>query len=313
MKQSESIFVDREFLREIDKFVKKGKIKLIDDKYTYSTKNIQLPLHFDIEDIFLNDGDGKTKLPSAFCREKREQIASIRNGEFLKRPKKFFYNKHNEFMHLNDFLEFYDKFMEKRKVEIEKLHYKRKFTNEVQRIKKIKTEKFMETERIKLGGIVSPEEMRKLENKLKMFEDGLNYAINNMNYKQAERMLRKLNTLPQPPLKISLGYRTRLYKIKTAGNLDRALSHILEEREKAGKLGELGVPPPEEIKSVLASKGSNYGDYVKRTMQSKIKSAISEIDDVLANKRTRSSMRTNKNNRGQHIKVGKSLSRPSYV
>ena len=41
----------------------------------------------------------------------------------------------------------------------------------------------MEIETLKLGGVVSPEQKKKLKKKLKMFEEGLNYAINNMNYK----------------------------------------------------------------------------------------------------------------------------------
>ena len=117
----------------------------------------------------------------------------------------------------------------------------------------------MEIETLKLGGVVSPEQKKKLKKKLKMFEEGLNYAINNMNYKQAERMLRKLNALPQPPLKASLGSRTRLYRIKTGGNLDRALSNIIEERTRNGEIGALQADSEKDIVRTLRSKGKKYG------------------------------------------------------
>ena len=63
MKKTESLFIDREYIDDIERYVKKGKRKIGDDKYKYSTKNIIIPNHFNIEEIFINDGDGKTKLP----------------------------------------------------------------------------------------------------------------------------------------------------------------------------------------------------------------------------------------------------------
>lgn len=284
-KPNDCLFVDREYLASIAKFVHKGKTKIRDDRYKYSTKNLIAADRFQIEDIFENDTDSKSKLSQLFIDQKREQIRMQKTGELQNRPRRFYYNKHHEFMHLNDFLEFYDKYMEKRIVETEKLHYKRKFLNEVDRIKEIKKAKFMETETLKLGGSLTSQDRIRLEKKLKKFVDGLEYAIQNMSYKQAEKMLRKLNTIPQPPLKTNLGSRTRLYRIKTGGNMDRALGNILDERKANGTLSELGVESSATIKSRLVRKGDKYGQFILERMQGKINHVMNDINEVLANKR----------------------------
>ena len=99
-------------------------------------------------------------------------------------------------MNLNDFLEFYNKFLLKRKEENEKLHYKRKFANEVVKIRRIKTDRFMQTESLKLDNKVTDKDKARLDQKLVMFLSGLDYALDKLNYQQAEKMLRKLNTVP---------------------------------------------------------------------------------------------------------------------
>jgi hypothetical protein len=66
-------------------------------------------------------------------------------------------------MNLNDFLEFYNKFLLKRKEENEKLHYKRKFANEVVKIRRIKTDRFMQTESLKLDNKVTDKDKARLD------------------------------------------------------------------------------------------------------------------------------------------------------
>lgn len=80
-------------------------------------------------------------------------------------------------------------------------------------------------------------------------------------------MLRKLNTVPQPPLNSKLGERTRLYTIKTGGNLYRALGKILEQRESRGELP--SMDRREVIRSYdekMVKHGARYGQVIKRKM-----------------------------------------------
>ena len=285
------LFIDRNYLRDIGDYVRRGKLKIRDDRYKYSTKNIQIPLNFEIEELFKKDNSNMTKLPSEFYHTKRNQIEKFKSSSLRRRSaqqQNFYYNKHNEFMQLDDFLEFYHKFLEKRKEENEKLHYKRKFANEVVKIRKIKTKKFMETETLKLGGKLTKADENRLKIKLKKFIGGLDYALDKLNYQQAEKMLRKLTTTPQPPLNSNLGYRTRLYTIKTGGNLDRALTRILQEREESGAIKKI---TDEELKEEYAEKmkryGTKYGQMLKRSMQAKIQASMDKLDHLLTNKPVR--------------------------
>lgn len=287
--EPEHLFIDRQYLRDINKYVRRGKIKIKDDRYKYSTKNIQLPFTFEIEELFREENSSTTKLKKQFFDFMTKRIKDYAIKRNSDSQQNFYYNRHNEFMHLDDFLEFYNKFLEKRKEENEKLHYKRKFANEVVKIRKIKTKKFMETETLKMKDKkISEKDKKKLNVKLKKFIGGLDYALDKLNYQQAEKMLRKLNTVPQPPLQSSLGVRTRLYTIKTGGNLDRALSRILEERKASGLLK---VPSEEETRAHFRKKmkkhGTKYGQILKRRMHSRIQASMDKIDHFLTNKPVR--------------------------
>lgn len=52
-----------------------------------------------------------------------------------------------------------------------------------------------------MGGKISDAHKDKLDKKIVKFQEGLDYAINKMTYQQAGAMLRKLTTVPQPPMR----------------------------------------------------------------------------------------------------------------
>ena len=118
------------------------------------------------------------------------------------------------------------------------------------------------------------------------FQDGLNYAIEKLNYHQAQKMLRKLNTIPQPPLKLGLGKRTRLYSFKTGQNLTKALNEIIEEPGMIEKNPELL-----EFQNYLDNQREAYrnipnmklGEILKKEVQGRINNSIKQIDKILQN------------------------------
>lgn len=281
------LYVDPAYLREIQQFVKLGRFKISNDRYKYSTNNIVLPFSFNIEDLFINNDKSSIKVP----REKLEEILRAINmdrqlGDLRKGDRDFYYRKYHEFMDLDDFLEFYHKYLSKRKEESERQRYKIKFANEVEKIKDLKTAKFIETEKLKLGGSLTKEQREKLDQKIVQFQNGLNYAIEKLNYHQAQKMLRKLNTVPQPPLKMSLGKRTRLYRFKTGQNLTKALNEIIEEpgtlenHPELAKFQDYLENQREAHKNVPEMQ---LGEVLKREVQTRISNNIKQIDKILKN------------------------------
>lgn len=91
--------------------------------------------------------------------------------------------------------------------------------------------------------------------------------------------------MPQPPLNSKLGERTRLYTIKTGGNLYRALGHILDDRCKKGEVQE---PSKGEIienfDGMVELYGKKYGEVVKQNLQKRIGSTMNILDHFLTNK-----------------------------
>ena len=281
------LYVDPQYIRDIEQFVKLGRFKISNDRYKYSTNNIVLPFSFNIEDLFINNDKSSIKIPREKLAEIQKAIQIDRQlGDLRKGDRSYYYRKFHEFMDLEDFLEFYHKYLSKRKEESEKQRYKIKFANEVERIKDLKTAKYIETEKLKLGGTLTKEQREKLDQKIVQFKNGLNYAIEKLNYHQAQKMLRKLNTIPQPPLKITLGKRTRLYSFKTGQNLIKALNEIIEEpgtienHPELAKYQEYLDHQREAYKNVP---NLQLGEVLKKEVQSKINNSLKEIDKILQN------------------------------
>ena len=281
------LYIDPQYIRDIEHFVKLGKFKISNDRYKYSTNNIVLPFSFNIDDLFLNNEASSIKIPKKKLDDINKAILVDRQfGELRKGTPSFYYRKYHEFMDLEDYLEFDHKYLAKRMEESERQRYKIKFANEVQRIKMLKTAKFIETEKLKLGGTLTKEQRDKLDQKIIQFQDGLNYAIEKLNYHQAQKMLRKLNTIPQPPLKLGLGKRTRLYSFKTGQNLTKALNEIIEEPGMIEKNPELL-----EFQNYLDNQREAYrnipnmklGEILKKEVQGRINNSIKQIDKILQN------------------------------
>lgn len=70
--QPDYLFVSREYLQDIEDYVRRGRIKILDDRHKYSTNNIQIPFNFSIEELFRSKDSTKVKLPPQFYQEKRE-------------------------------------------------------------------------------------------------------------------------------------------------------------------------------------------------------------------------------------------------
>lgn len=281
------LYIDPQYIRDIEHFVKLGKFKISNDRYKYSTNNIVLPFSFNIEDLFLNNDSSRIKIPKQKLDRLTDaivvdrQLGDLRNGQ-----PSFYYRKYHEFMDLGDYLEFDHKYLAKRMEESEKQRYKIKFANEVQRIKMLKTAKFVETEKLKLGGTLNKEQREKLDQKIVQFQNGLNYAIEKLNYHQAQKMLRKLNTIPQPPLKMGLGKRTRLYSFKTGQNLIKALNEIIEEpgmMEKHPELQEFQEYLDHQREAYRNMPNLKLGEVLKKEVQGRINNSIKQIDKILKN------------------------------
>lgn len=281
-------YVDPQYMRDLAQYVKLGQFKISNDKYKYSTNNIILPFSFNIDDIFLNNDTSNIKINSEDLRRTQQAILANRDkGDKRNGDLPFYYRKFHEFMVLDDFLEFYHKYLAKRKEESEKQRYKIKFSNEVEKIKQLKTAKFIETETLKLGGQLSTEQRDNLDRKILQFQSGLNYAIEKLNYHQAQKMLRKLNTVPQPPMRLALGKRTRLYSFKTGANLNKALNEIIEEPGIIENHPELQAYQDyldhQRVQNASLSQSSKLGEKLKKEVQYKISNSVKAIDKILQN------------------------------
>ena len=131
-----------------------------EDRYRYSTKNIKVSQNFKVEDIFMNLGGCEKNLSKEFIENQKAAINKNLSSkmQISNQALQFYYSYYNEFMTLDDFLEFYHKFLGKRKMDMEKLRYKQKFMNEVENIKQIKTKRFLHMESLKMGRNINPEE-----------------------------------------------------------------------------------------------------------------------------------------------------------
>ena len=203
-KRSDHIFIERDHIQKIKNYCRDGMFRISENRYRYSTKNIHSDIsNFRVEDIFQNLRGCERNLSADFIKWEKELITTQQKGQKLSTDQleQFYYSYYNEFMTLNDFLEFYHKYLNKRKMDMEKLRYQIKFKNEVSNIMDIKTKRFVETETHKMGGKISDAHKDKLDKKIVKFQEGLDYAINKMTYQQAGAMLRKLTTVPQPPMR----------------------------------------------------------------------------------------------------------------
>jgi len=281
------LYVDPQYLRDIQQFIRLGRFKISNDRYKYSTNNIVLPHNFNIDNLFLDNETANIKISKERLKDAKEELEKVKMfGDRRRGDPPFYYKKEHEFMTLEDYLEFYHKFYEKRKEEAEKQRYKLKFANEVDKIKRLKTHKFIETETLKLGGSLTRDQRDKLDQKIVMFQNGLNYAIEKLNYQQAQKMLRKLNAIPQPPMKLALGKRTRLYSFKTPQNLNKALHDVMNEPgliESHPEFVAFQKHLEEKNKAYANLPNEQLGERLKKDVQEKIDRSLKQIDKILKN------------------------------
>ena len=109
-------------------------------------KNIEADKNFHVEDMFKNMNCDRN-LSREFLQQEKNYIEKRLGESDSAQAIQFYYSYYNEFMGLEDFLEFYHKYLNKRKLEMEKIRYKRKFMSEVDNIKNIKTKRFVEMEK----------------------------------------------------------------------------------------------------------------------------------------------------------------------
>ena len=281
------LYVNPQYMRDIQQFIKLGRFKISEDKYRYSTNNIVLPFSFDIEELFLQNETANIKISAENLKKMIQMIKNKREqGRMNAEERHFYYTKYNEFMNLEDFLEFYHKYLVKRKEESEKKRYKIRYTNEIEKIKQLKTGKYLETETLRLGGTLNKEQKERLDQKIIQFQEGLNYTIKKLNYHQAEGMLRKLNTVPQPPMKMGLGKRTKLFSFKTGAGFIKALDDVIKEPgliDKHPDLKQFQEQLDEQKEMLINSHNKNIGELMKKQVQDRISGSISQIDKIFKN------------------------------